>query len=103
MAGDFPLKCPGITVDVEDALAEEIVKYVVETGAFNIVREVGEEEVADVGGIDGADDVGEVEEGVNLESGGRGLREEVGDPVVEAVEVSEEAEKVSDDGVALRT
>lgn len=38
------------------------------TVAFDVVREVGTEEVVEVGGVSGANTVGEVEKAVDLES-----------------------------------
>lgn len=55
----------------------------------------------EVGGVGGADAVGEVEEAVDLESESWGGGEHVGDPVMEAVAVTEEADDVSDEWVGL--
>lgn len=101
MASDLPLSGPEIAVDVEDTVAEEVGEDGVEPGAFDVVLEVGAEEVVEVGGGGGAYAVGEVEEAVDLDGGGGG--EHVGDPVVEAVAVAEEGEEVSDEGVGVGT
>lgn len=69
VACDLALESPERGVDVEDAVAEELGEDVVEARAFDVVLEVGVEEVIDVGGVGGADAMGEVEEGADLESG----------------------------------
>lgn len=101
MAGNLALQGPELTVDAEDAVAEEFMEDVMVAGAFDVVGEVGEEEMLDVDGVSSADAMGEVEEGVDLDSGGWGLGEEFSDPVVEAAVVAEEAGEVSDDGVGF--
>lgn len=55
--------------------------------------------MANIGGVGGGDAIGEVEEGVDLESGRWGSGELLGNPVVEAVAVAEESGKVSDYGM----
>ncbi|KAH7841340.1 hypothetical protein Vadar_028577 [Vaccinium darrowii] len=58
---------PEVSVNVEDAMAEELVEDRAETGSLDVVGEVGAEEVVDNGGVGGADAVGEVEESVDLD------------------------------------
>ena len=60
-----------------------------EARAFDVVGEVGDEEVGDVEGIGSADAMGGVEEGIDLESEGRGCGKHVRNPVVEAMAVAE--------------
>ncbi len=69
VACDLALESPEMGVDVEDAVAEELGEDVVEARAFDVVLEVGVEEVLDIGGVGGADAMGEVEEGADSESG----------------------------------
>lgn len=57
--------------------------------------------MADIGGVGSGDAIGEVEEGVDLDSGRWGSGELLGDPVVEAVAVAEESEEVSDYGMGF--
>lgn len=99
VAGDLALESPGGSVGVEDAVAEELADDGGEAGAFDVVGEVGVEQVADIGGVGGGHAIGEVEEGVDLNSGRWGSGELLGDPVVEAVAVAEESEEVSDYGM----
>lgn len=69
MAGNLALESPEMGIDFEDAIAEELGENVVETRAFDVVWEVGVEEVLDVGGVGRADSMGEVEEGASSEGG----------------------------------
>lgn len=74
VAGDFALSCPEMAVDGEDSIADEFVEDAPIPKAFDVVREVGDEKVLDVERVSRTDTTGEVEEGVDLESGGRSLR-----------------------------
>lgn len=69
VACDLALESPEMGIGVEDAVAEELGEDFVEARAFDVVLEVGVEEVVDVGGVGGADAVGEIEEGADSESG----------------------------------
>lgn len=70
VARDLTLGVPEVAVDAEDAVSEEFVEDIVVAGTFDVVGEVGDEEVLDVDGVRRANAVGgEVEEGVDLESG----------------------------------
>lgn len=51
--------------------------------------------MVEVGGVGSADDVEEAEEAVDLEGERWGVAEHVGNPVMEAVAVAEEADDVS--------
>ena len=55
MAGDLPLVSPLGAVDVEDAVAEEVLGEVVQRAPLAVVGEVGLEDVLHVGGLDGVD------------------------------------------------
>ena len=57
-----------MAVDAEDAVAKEFMEDIMVARAFDVVREVGEEEVLDVDGVGRANAVREVKEGVDLES-----------------------------------
>ncbi|KAK6936952.1 hypothetical protein RJ641_033982 [Dillenia turbinata] len=89
-------------IDVEDAMAEQVVEIIAESRPFDEVGEVGAEEMAYVGRVRSADAMGEVEEGVDLKSGGRSGGEHVRDPIVESVMISEESNEVSDQRIAFR-
>lgn len=99
VAGDLALDGPEVAVDVEDSIAEELMEDVMKARTFDVIGEVGDEEVVDVEGVGSADAMGGVEEGVDLESEGRGSGKHVSNPVVEAVVVAEESDQVSDDRV----
>ncbi|KAJ0483097.1 hypothetical protein HanRHA438_Chr13g0619171 [Helianthus annuus] len=103
MTCNLSLRGPHVTVGVEYAVAEEFMQDGGVTVAFDVVKEVVAEEVVEVGGVGGADAVGEVEEAVDLEGERWGGGEHVGDPVVEAVAVAEEADEVADEWVGLGT
>jgi hypothetical protein len=47
VAGNLSLQFPGLAVDVEDALAEEVFEGLVEIGSLAVVVEVGFEDVLD--------------------------------------------------------
>ena len=64
---DLSLELPGLTVDVEDALAKKIVESSMGIFAFSVVIEVGHEDMLDHGGV-ARDDV----------AGGEGLAENEG-------------------------
>lgn len=89
MAGDLALDSPEVAIDIKDSISKEFMEDVMEARAFDVVGEVGGEEVVNVEGIGSADAVGGVEEGVDLESEGRGSGKHVSNPVVEAVAVAE--------------
>lgn len=89
VAGDLALDSPEVAIDVKDSISKEFMEEVMEAGAFDVVGEVGDEEVVDVEWVSSADAMGGVEEGVDLESEGRGSRKHVSNPVVEAVAVAE--------------
>ena len=55
---DLSLELPGLTVDVEDALAKKVVESSMGIFAFSVVIEVGHEDVLDHGGIAGDDVAG---------------------------------------------
>lgn len=76
-ASHFALEGPGVAVDVEDALAEEVAEDGGEGFALWVVVEVGFEDVVDVVGV-GGEDVGEDVDG---DGGGGGVGEEVGVPI----------------------
>ncbi len=99
MACNLALESPESVIGVEDAISKEFFEDVVEARAFDVVWEVGVKEVLDVCGVGGADSMGEVKEGTDSESGRWGLGEHLGDPIVEAVAVAEEADEVSNYGV----
>lgn len=67
VASNLTLGRPEVSVDVEDAMAEELVEDRAETGSLDVVGEVGAEEVVDDGGVGGADAVGEVDDSVDLD------------------------------------
>jgi len=67
VASNLTLGRPEVSVDVEDAMAEEFMEDRAETGSLDVVGEVGAEEVVDDGGVGGADAVGEVEDSVDLD------------------------------------
>ena len=67
-AGHFTLELPGVAVDVEDSVAEEVAEEGGELFAFRVVVEVSFEDVAEVEGV-GGDDGG----------GGGGAAEEEGE------------------------
>lgn len=90
-------------VRIEDAAAEEFMEDGGVTVALDVIGEVRAKEVVKVGGVGGADTVGEVEKAVDLESERRGGGEHVGDPIVESVAVAEEADEVADEWVGLGT
>lgn len=89
MAGDLALHSPELAVDNKDSISKKLVEAVTEARAFDVVGEIGDEEVADVEGIGGADAMGDVKEGVDLDSEGRGFGNHFGNPVVEAMAVAE--------------
>ena len=64
---DLSLELPGLTVDVEYALAKKVVNSSTGIFAFSVVIEVGHEDVLDYGGVAGDD-----------EAGGEGLAENEG-------------------------
>lgn len=101
MTRELTLQSPEMAIDTEYAVAEEVVEEIVEPRAFDVVGEIGDEEVVEVGGVSGANAAREVEEVVDLESGCWRLREHVGDPIVETVAVAEETREVSNYRVRL--
>lgn len=68
MTRELTLHSPEMAVGAEYAIAEEVVEEIVEPRAFDVVVEIGDEEVVEVGGVSGANAAREVEEGVDLES-----------------------------------
>ncbi|KAB1200005.1 hypothetical protein CJ030_MR0G008649 [Morella rubra] len=69
MTHNLALESPEMTVDVEDAIAKELREEVAEVRAFDVVREVGMEEVVNVGGIGGEDAMGEAKKVAKFDSG----------------------------------
>ena len=65
--GDLSLELPGLTVDVEDAIAKKVVYSSTGIFAFSVVIEVGHEDVLDHGGVAG-----------DYVAGGEGLAENEG-------------------------
>lgn len=96
MAGDLALDGPDVSVYVEDPMAKKLLEDRVKARAFDIIGEIGAEEMVNISRVSGADAVGESEESVDLDGRRVGGGEHVGDPVVEAVAVAEEPDEVSD-------
>lgn len=88
-----------MAINIKDTITKEIMQDGVEAMAFDEVREVGAEEVFEIGGISGANAVGEVEETGDLESEGRGGGEHVSDPVMETVAVLDKTNEVSNEWI----
>lgn len=72
MTRDLALKSPESIVGDEDAMAEEIWEDGVEALAFDVVGEVGAEEMVDDGGVGFADAVVEAERAGDLDGVGWG-------------------------------
>jgi hypothetical protein len=62
------LYSPEVTINVKDSMAKEFLEIVKITTTFDIVREVGDKEVLYIDRVGSADDMGEVEKVVDLES-----------------------------------
>lgn len=100
-AGDLALEGPEMGVDVEDTLPEEVREDGAEAVAFDVVGEVGAEKTVDDAGVGGADARGEGEGATDLDGVGGGGGEEVGNPVEEAVAVTDEGQEITNDGEAV--
>jgi len=68
MASNLTLYSPEVTINVKDSMAKEFLEIVKITTTFDIVREVGDKEVLYIDRVGSADDMGEVEKVVDLES-----------------------------------
>lgn len=68
MASNLTLYSPEVTINVEDSMAKEFLEKVKITRTFDIVGEVGDKEVLYIYRVGSADDMGEVEKVVDLES-----------------------------------
>ena len=70
MARDLSLELPGLTVDVEDAVAKKVGESSTGNVAFFVIWEVGLEDMLDHGGVAGEDLVGCVGAAENDGGGG---------------------------------
>jgi len=77
--GHFALKAPGIAVDVENPMAEEVAEDGGEGFPFGVVVEIGLENVLDVVGVGGYG----VPQDMHMDGARWGLPEKVGVPVAE--------------------
>jgi len=101
VAGDLPLRAPGLSVGVEDAPAEEVVQKQREPGPLGVAVEAGAQEVLHVRRV-GGDRAPHAARPAQHE-GARGLAlEELGHPVEHAVPVSQELWQVPDQRVRLQ-
>ena len=80
MTRDLSLEFPGFAVGVENAVAKEIAKCMVQSVAFMINVEMGFEDVLNHGGV-GGEDLAGAEGAVEGEGGGGGVMEDFGDPL----------------------
>ncbi|KAH0451303.1 hypothetical protein IEQ34_018602 [Dendrobium chrysotoxum] len=84
------LASPGLVVGVEDAVAEDI-EYLGEFMAFGVVVEVDVEDVVDVGGVAGDEQLHAGEPWAEEKEGAVGGAQDFSHEVVEAVDVDGEA------------
>lgn len=101
MTRNLPLQQPCITITIKNTTTKKLLQNGRVPVAFDVVIEIWSEDVFNGGGVGGANAVREAEETGDLESEWWGCWEHVGDPVVEAVAVAEEADEVADEWVGL--
>ena len=99
--GSLTLEEPRVAVGVEDAFAEQIVERGLPRGAFGVVVEAELEDVLEVFGVarDGDEALFTGEEGKGADAGlvrAAARAEVVGDPVVHAVGVLDEAREAAE-------
>lgn len=99
VAGELSLELPGVTIGVEDTVAEEIAESSMESIAFVVDGEVGLEDMLDDGRI-GGENLAGAEGAVEGEGGGGRAVEDVGDPEDTAVFVGGDGENGTDERIS---